>query len=243
MPQSEAMIASGAWLEENGFLLEPRLRARGLKHGFTTSRLGSMKDTGKRQAAAAMLGLPEPVTLKQVHGVAIHRAAESNRGLEGDGWTLGPGDEGVAAAVYVADCMPLFLWSDDLKYAGVFHAGWRGMAAGMPGKAVAALVERGAKAFQLNAAFGPHISCASYRVGPELEKNFPATSFKRADDGLHLDLDLDARRQLLLAGVRPAAIGPAAPCTLREEGYFSFRRDKQDSRMLAIVSLQRGGAL
>ena len=126
------MTAAGAWIEQDGFLLEPRLRALGLKHGFTTRRLGSMKESSQRDAASAVLELPNPLLLKQVHGITIHRAAHSAHGLDGDGWTMGPGDEGLCVAVFVADCMPLYLWTDDGKYAGVFHAGWKGMAAGMP---------------------------------------------------------------------------------------------------------------
>ena len=236
-------VSTGAWLEKDGFLLEPRLSALGLKHGFTTRRLGDMKTPSKLSSAAALLGLPDPLTLKQVHGTTIHRAAHSAQGLEGDGWTLGPGDEGLNVAVYVADCMPLYLWTDDGKYAGVFHAGWKGMAAGMPTKAVAALVERGAKASRLQAAFGPHISAAVYKVGEDLENSFPADSFTKNDDGIFLNLDRDARRQLEAAGVPARMIGPAAPCTLSNpDAYHSFRRQKDGARMLAFVSLVRGPA-
>jgi len=236
------MTAAGAWLEQDGFLLEPRLRALGLKHGFTTRRMGAMKESSQRDAAAALLGLDAPLLLKQVHGTTIHRAAHSAQGLDGDGWTLGPGDEGLCVAVFTADCMPLYLWSDDGKYAGVFHAGWKGMAAGMPGKAVEALVERGATASRLQAAFAPHISGAVYRVGPELESSFPADSFIKNGNGTFLDLDRDARRQLEAAGVPPRMIGPAAPCTLsNEESYHSFRRQKDGARMIAFLSLDRGG--
>ncbi len=234
------MTAAGAWLEEEGFLIEPRLRALGLRHGFTTKRKGAMKDSAQREAAAALLGLPAPLLLKQVHGTTIHRAAHSAQGLDGDGWTLGPGDEGLCVAVFTADCMPLYLWTDDGKYAGVFHAGWKGMAAGMPGKAVEALVERGAKASRLQAAFAPHISADVYKVGAELEKSFPASSFARKGDDLFLDLDADARRQLEAAGVPASMIGPAAPCTLsHEDAYHSFRRAKDGARMLAFLSLDR----
>lgn len=234
------MTAAGAWIEKDGFLLEPRLAALGLKHGFTTRRLGSMKIDSERQAAAALLGLPHPLLLKQVHGITIHRAAHSAHGLEGDGWTMGPGDEGLCVAVFTADCMPLYLWTDDGKYAGVFHAGWKGMAAGMPGKAVAALVERGAKASRLQAAFAPHISGEVYKVGKDLENSFPESSFRRNGDDMFLDLDADARRQLVEAGVPARMIGPAAPCTLtHEDSYHSFRRAKDGARMLAFLSLDR----
>src|SRR5437867_4342927 len=105
------MTAAGAWIERDGFLLEPRLRALGLKHGFTTKRMGAMKEPAQRDAAAARLGLPAPLLLKQVHGTTIHRAAHSAHGLDGDGWTLGPGDEGLCVAVFTADCVPLSLWT------------------------------------------------------------------------------------------------------------------------------------
>lgn len=199
-----------------------------------------MKESAPRDAAAALLGLPAPLLLKQVHGTQIHRAAHSAHGLEGDGWTLGPGDEGLCVAVFTADCMPLYLWTDDGQYAGVFHAGWRGMAAGMPRRAVEALVERGAKASRLQAAFAPHIGVDAYRVGPDLENAFPDSSFSRRDDGLHLDLGADARRQLVEAGLPERMIGPAAPCTYAgTDAYHSFRRDKNGARMLAYLSLDR----
>jgi hypothetical protein len=143
-------------------------------------------------------------------------------------------------AVYVADCMPLYLWTDDGKHAGVFHAGWKGMAAGMPAKAVEALVERGAKASRLQAAFGPHISVNVYKVGNEFENSFPASSLIRNGNEIYLDLDADARRQLVAAGVPARMIGPAAPCTLsNEDAYHSFRRQKDGARMLAFLSLDR----
>lgn len=202
--------------------------------------MGAMKDRVERDAAAALLGLPAPLILKQVHGTAIHRAAQSAHGLDGDGWTLGPGDDGLCVAVFTADCMPLYLWTDDGNYAGVFHAGWRGLAAGMPAKAVAALVERGAKAENMRAAFAPHIGVDAYKVGPELEESFPTSSFSRRDDGLRLDLDADARRQLVEAGVPSGAIGAPAPCTLSNpDAYHSFRRQKDGARMLAFLSIDR----
>jgi YfiH family protein len=199
-----------------------------------------MKEASQRDASAAVLELPHPLLLKQVHGIAIQRAAHSADGLEGDGWTLGPGDEGLCVAIYSADCVPLYLWTDDGKYAGVFHAGWKGMALGMPGKAVEALVERGAKASRLQAAFGPHISADVYKVSNELENSFPASSFVKKNGETYLDLDADARRQLIASGVPARMIGPAAPCTLSNpDSYHSYRRQKDGARMLSFLSLDR----
>ena len=230
-------VAAGSWIEKDGLLREPRLAALGLRHGFTTRRSGNMKDVSRRREAAERLGLTEPLTLKQVHGTTIHEASKENAGLEGDGWLLTK--RGVTVGVYAADCVPLFLWSDDGKAAGVFHAGWRGTAKGMAKAAVAAFGERlGIKAGKLSAATGPHIGACCYKVGVELEKEFPAASLVRRDGALYLDLAFETRRQLLEAGLAPEKIGAPAPCTASNpDDYFSFRRDKADARLLALLSL------
>ena len=229
-------LASASWVEKDGLLREPRL---GLRHGFTTRRSGSMKDESRRREAARLLGLPQPLTLKQVHGVTIHDAVEKNAGLEGDGWLLSR--PGVTVGVYAADCVPLYLWTEDGKAAGVFHAGWRGTAKGMARAAVAAFRDRlGVPASRLSAATGPHIGACCYKVGPELEKNFSPSSISRRDGSLWLDLAAETRRQLIEAGLAPGKIGAPAPCTASNaDDYFSFRRDKQDARMLALLSLER----
>ncbi|MDE2510187.1 MAG: polyphenol oxidase family protein [Elusimicrobia bacterium] len=196
-----------------------------------------MKSPDNREAAAEKLGMSTPLTLKQVHGITIHDGTKSNGGLEGDGWILS--QPGVTVGVYVADCVPLFLWSNDGKAAGVFHAGWRGTAKQMAKSAVAAFNERlGIPASNLSAAIGPHIGPCCYKVGPELEKDFPESSFVRRDGSIYLDLAAETRRQLTASGVLAENIGAPAPCTSSHpEDYFSFRRDKQDARLLALLSL------
>jgi YfiH family protein len=232
-------VASAGWIEKDGVLLEPRLSSLGLKHGFTTRRAGNMKDESRRREAANVLGLSAPLTLKQVHGVAIHDATPENAGLEGDGWLLSR--RGLTVGVYAADCVPLFLWAEDGKAAGVFHAGWRGTAKKMALAAVAAFRDRlSIPASKLFAATGPHIGACCYKVGQEFEKDFPSSSLKHRDGLLWLDLAAETRRQLIEAGVPAERIGAPAPCTASQaDDYFSFRRDKQDARMLALLSLER----
>jgi YfiH family protein len=230
---------ASSWIEKDGLLREPRLAALGLRHGYTTRRAGNMKSPENRKAAAALLGLPEPLTLKQVHGTVIHDASIENAGLEGDGWLLSK--PGVAVGVYAADCVPLYLWSDDGKAAGVFHAGWRGTAKKMAQAAVAAFRDRlGVPASRLSAATGAHIGACCYKVGPEFERDFPSSSLIRRDGALYLDLAAETRRQLIETGLSPEKIGSPAACTASNPSdYFSFRRDKADARMLALLSLNR----
>lgn len=236
MPPS-SILARG-WLERDGFLVNARLSELGLRHGVSMRKLGNMKDQSRRREAAATLGLIAPLTLKQVHGTKILSAAPENDGLEGDGWIIDR--PGVCAAVYAADCVPLYLWSDDGRTAGVFHAGWRGAAAGMAKAAVESFRKLGVRSSSLCAATGPHIGACCYKVGPELEKAFPASSFVRRGGELFLDLAAETRRQLLDAGLPPDRVAVDSPCTSSHpDDYFSFRRDKQDARMLALLSLDR----
>lgn len=233
-------LTTREWCEKDGFLANARLSALGLRHGVTMRKLGNMKDQSRRREAAATLGLVAPLTLKQVHGIDILRAAAENEGREADGWLLAPGDEGRCVGVYIADCVPLYLWSEDGKTAGVFHAGWRGTAAGMARSAVEAFGRLGVPAAKLSASTGPHIGACCCKVSAELKKDFPISSFVRRGSELFLDLAAETRRQLLEAGLSPEQVVTDSPCTASHpEDYFSFRRDKQDARMLALLSIDR----
>jgi YfiH family protein len=198
-----------------------------------------MKSPELRKATAEKLGMSPPLTLRQVHGTVIHDATPQNAGLEGDGWLLSK--PGLTIAVYTADCVPLFLWSDDGKFAGVFHAGWRGTEKKMAQAAVAAFRDRlGVPASRLSAATGAHIASCCFRVGEEFTGLFPSSVLSRRENGLYMDLAAETRRQLVEAGVPAERIGAPAPCTAcHPDEYFSYRRDKQDARLLAFLSLDR----
>jgi len=114
---------------------------------FTTRDLGDMRYARHRQEALARLGAPEPDArlMRQVHGKAIsllRRDDESGVLAQGDGWLTDR--PGAVVGVVVADCVPVWMWERTGKAAGVFHAGWRGLEAGILGAAAASRVIRGA---------------------------------------------------------------------------------------------------
>lgn len=253
MPASE----QETWgLRSHGIFRDGRTGAGGpprVLHGMTSRKTGNMKAIEARREALDRAGLSgRPLhLLKQVHGtdiVALRSGAPAvnafpEDGQDGslplaDGWVTDAA--GPVLAVYAADCMPLFVWERGGRAAGVFHSGWRGTAAGMPRRAVAAFFEHfGIAAKDLVASIGPSIGPCCYRVGPELEGKFAPGSFARREGGLYLDLRAEARGQLAAAGVPEAQIAAADACTCcRDELFFSYRRDKQDSRMLAFISLE-----
>jgi YfiH family protein len=167
-----------------------------------------------REAAGVLMG-------HQVHGDALVRhdaapdpspyadAAEAPDQADAQATS----DPGLTPLVQVADCLPVALAGPG--GVAMAHGGWRGLAAGILGKAVA---ETGA----LAAAIGPGIGPCCYEVGEEVLAAF--AQYDGVADGRMLDLPAVARRQLADAGVD--AVESADLCTsCNPELLFSHRRD------------------
>jgi polyphenol oxidase len=159
-------------------------------------------------------------TLKQVHSTECV-AAGGRSGVLGEGDALLEDVEGAVVAVRTADCIPLLLVDDEHQAVAAVHAGWRGTAAGIVGRALAQMRERfGTSPSRLHAAIGPGIGKCCYEVGPEVAARFGGQG--RA----HLDLPEVNRRQLLEAGVTAERIYASNLCTrCRPEEFHSYRRD------------------
>lgn len=213
----------------------------GLVHGFER-RLGpagwETRDAGRRRVTAALAARGRLFLLKQVHGTTVHTAP----------WDGSPdGDAGVATApgllvgVETADCLPVLLVDPARRVAAAVHAGWRGTAAGILGRTVAALVGEGSRVGDLVAALGPGIGACCYEVGDELREAFGdgGAAFFRPGHGPrpHLDVRGANAAQLLAAGVGPGRIHHVDDCTFcRADLYHSFRREgKGAGRMISYV--------
>ncbi len=137
---------------------------------------------------------------------------------------------GTAALVFVADCVPVALAGPG--GVAILHCGWRGLAAGIVAKGVAAI---GAT----DAAVGPSIGPCCYEVGSEV-----LAPFERLGDGVAdarmLDLPEVARRLLLEAGVERVEL--SGLCTSCEpELFFSHRRDRgRTGRQAGLVWREAG---
>lgn len=144
---------------------------------------------------------------------------------------------GVALAVQTADCVPILLAGGDAV--GAAHAGWRGSALDVAGKAVAALGSLGAGPGDLRVWIGPSIGPCCYEVGGEVAVHFGG-NFLRAPSGGRYRLDLAAvnRAQLVAAGVPPESISVHPACTrCGGEKYASYRRDGAAAgRMIAMIA-------
>ncbi len=205
----------------------------GARAVFTTRSWGDVRET--QEQIGERLGV-KLVRTKQVHGdcvIGVITPPDETNPLELTADCVVTTTPGLAPTVITADCLPIVIASNSAVAA--VHAGWRGLDAGLIGKAVAAVRERGAGV--LNAAIGPGAGVCCYEVGDDLHRRFN-THCQDFRSGRNLDLKAIARVQLMEAGV--ARIHDTEMCTIcgDPELTFSYRREgPQTGRQAAVAWL------
>ena len=181
--------------------------------------------------------LDDLVAPKQIHSDIVLRADGSHRGkymTEGasrEGDALITNTPGVGLVVFTADCTPVLLQDPVTGAVGAVHAGWRGTAAGIVAKTIAAMTDAyGTDPKDVRAAIGPNIGPCCFQtdgdvpqamlnaLGPEAE------SFIR-QDGNKYYVNLKEINALWLrrAGVASVEISPL--CTAcRQDLFWSHRK-------------------
>ena len=191
------------------------------------------------------LGLP-PERLawaQQVHGAQVLEVREPQYAAGADG--LATNQPELFLTVAVADCLPIYLWSEAPPAVALLHAGWRGSAAGIAAEGVRVMKDKfGCDPRALGALLGPAICGSCYQVGPEVAHRFDASELLHIKDGeLYLDLRRFNRRQLEESGVESRNILIDDMCTrCSPKLLFSYRRDgKGTGRMIAVLGMTNTG--
>lgn len=147
---------------------------------------------------------------------------------------------GVALMIRTADCLPI-LFADSARGAvGIAHAGWRGLAAALPARVVAAFRHAyHSRAEDVRIAIGPAIRACCYEVGQEFVARFGA--FVRERGGRRTcDLVGIAVDQLRRCGIRPDRITDPGQCTACHlERWYSLRREGPATGRLTSLILLR----
>ncbi|MCY3970383.1 MAG: polyphenol oxidase family protein [Acidobacteria bacterium] len=177
--------------------------------------------TGYTRAAETTL----PAWLKQRHGAEAVRVEEP--GFGGDGDALIVSRAGVAATVFVADCVPVLIAAGE-NVAAV-HAGWRGLASVVLASAIRELELAGATVpARAEAWVGPAIGPCCYEVDDDVAGRVESASdaevvIRRPGRKPHLDLPLAASIQL--AGLGVARVTRSGCCVRCDPNWWSYRRD------------------
>ncbi len=200
--------------------------------------------TNRRVAAAAFLAQAAApagtVEAEQVHGTSLAAVEQPTRSpLPGcDG--LMTARPGLALLIRTADCLPVFFTDPLQGVVGLAHAGWRGVAAGLPARMVAGLRHYyHSRPEALQVAIGPAIRACCYEVGPEFARWFEP--FLQTRGGrTYCDLIGATVAQLRQAGVRPERLLDSGVCTACHlEEWFSLRREGAATGRLTSVILAK----
>jgi polyphenol oxidase len=239
------------WTQERwGAGLRCEALSRIASHVFTTRdlRLARSPDvdaTWRLLGEAVGVPVDRVVRVAQVHGgdVLVVRRGEALPGRPPPADIIVSDHPETALVVRVADCVPLLLAHPRTGAVAAAHAGWRGMAARVPGVAVRALQEEfGAAPAELVAAFGPSIGACCYAVGTEVREAFATAGhpvdrwFVPSDGRFRLDLWRATREQLEAAGVPPRQTCAAGLCTAtHRDRFFSYRMEGLGAGRLAAA--------
>lgn len=220
------------------------LEAIGIRAFITTRAAGSFgfPEQGDDPAATerwhdlqrglARHGAPRLASARQVHGtrVLVHRD-------QWEGWVRIDGADahvltaGGAAAVTIADCVPIFVAHPNGVVAAV-HAGWRGVAGGILGETLAAFSALGLPAEELVVHLGPSICGRCYEVGTDVYEKLTGWETRHPR---HVDLRALLAEQAKAQGVRQwTASGECTRCD--NDQLFSHRAGDAGRQVAVIVA-------
>lgn len=168
------------------------------------------------------------VTDKDHHGLDHHTYPECD-GLI----TNAPG---TALVVFTADCTPILLHDPITGAVGAVHAGWRGTAADIAGKAVRAMADAfGCDPAHLRAAIGPNIGPCCFETDSDVKDAMVAVlgsaapeHIRTAGNKYYVNLKSINSQLLRNAGVKEIDISPS--CTMCQSDRFWSHRVTRGER-------------
>lgn len=157
---------------------------------------------------------------------------------------------GVTLAVFTADCTPILLHDTVTGAVGAVHAGWRGTAANIAGRAVARMAEEfGCCPENIRAAIGPNIGFCCFETDEDVPRAMiqafgPAAEefIRTADNKFYVNLKAVNALALRRAGVEQIEISEA--CTMcQHERYWSHRHSRGLRGSQGAVICCKGGCI
>jgi copper oxidase (laccase) domain-containing protein len=173
-----------------------------------------------------LLELPaSPRQAPQVHGIRIDRRGD---GLACDAFYV---QEGQAALVRHADCMPLVVCDPVKRHAVIAHCGWKGIQSRLPAKCVEFLLAEGSHPQDLGSIAGPCIGERSFEVSPQFQAGFPPSTWSTTSWGtLSVNLAAVVAEQLHGLGLPTRSWAPCSIDTFTQPDWHSHRRTGTPAR-------------
>lgn len=188
-----------------------------------------------RARAAARLGDPPVVWMRQVHGRAVAVVDDAPSEPVADVDALVTTTPGLALGVLVADCVPVVLQAPGV--AAVAHAGRKGLQVGVVPAVLDVLAGLGVDPGDLTVRLGPAACGACYEVPAgmrdEVAAVVPAAASTTRVGTPGLDIRAGLVAQLHERGVASVEVSPV--CTIESPDHFSYRRDGVTGRFAGLV--------
>ncbi len=242
-------------------------------HGFTT-RLGGVSqgvfaslnlgihrgdDPEKVKKNYEILGSalgfsPENLILThQIHSDLVRPVTLADRGPLFSDWPdcdgLITATPGLALAIFTADCTPILMWDPVTGAVGAVHAGWRGTALDIGGKAVRAMAAAyGCEAKNLRCAIGPNIGPCCFETGPEVPEALRETYGPEAEKWIRPQrekyyVNLKAINALALTRAGVTHVAVSQECTkCQPSRYWSHRITGNARGSQGAVIVCKGGS-
>ena len=206
-----------------------------LNLGFRWGDDAARVEENRRRVAAHVGYDPSQLQVtKHVHGTAVWRVGEPLPDPpEFDGLVCDR--PGPVLGAFAADCIPIVFADPVARVCGACHAGWRGTVGGVARNVLARMGELGSRPADVRVALGPSIGPCCFEVGDEVVAAFRDAfgdvpgMIVAGPNKAHVDLRAATRALLERAGVRPAHVDDAPPCTkCNPDRFFSYRRDGKE---------------
>jgi purine-nucleoside/S-methyl-5'-thioadenosine phosphorylase / adenosine deaminase len=177
------------------------------------------------------------VSLRQVHGtrVLVHNGGWEGwlrAGEEADGHIAA--EKGIALAVGVADCVPVFI-AHPSGVIALLHSGWRGTAARITIEAIATLARYGLAPDELAIHLGPAICGRCYEVSAEVREQLTGQPATRAGN---VDLRSLIAEHAAEMGVQKITV--SSSCTRCDNDRFFSHRAGDAGRQIAVMLAAQG---
>ena len=173
----------------------------------------------------------------QTHSSEIKEVFADTPDTESDG--LFTSAKGIILNVKIADCVAILIFDPKKEVIMALHSGWRGTAHNICKKGITLIKEKyNSNPEDIIVYISPGASGEKYEVGEDVANFFPNSINKISENKYLFDNKKEIKSQLISAGILESNIEVSELCTIDNQLFHSYRRDKQLSgRMSAFIGM------
>lgn len=174
----------------------------------------------------------------QIHSDIINDLSKIDAQIESDAIVCN--ESGILLNVSIADCQSILVYDAVNQVIVAIHSGWKGTKLNIVTKAIKRLkVDYNTNPSDLLIFLPPSASVQNYEVGEEFMDLFPKSTIS-IDGKYYFDNRKEIINQLLDSGIKIINIESLNECTISNNRFHSYRRDKaQSGRMSAFIGIKK----